>query len=441
MNGTDQGGAGEAAAGSVQRRLPAATWWRCLLPRPTLRLRLTVLYGALFLAAGALLLLLSFLLFRRGLDNALQAPLQHGRPRLPRPIATLPPPHSPAGSAAKGLSSAFPTRAQLEVRDQAIHQLLVQSGIALSVMALASVGLGWWVAGRALRPLRRMTATARSLSEASLHERIALDGPSDELRELAETFDAMLDRLEAAFESQRSFVANASHELRTPLSIQRALLNVTLDDPHAPASELRDAARQVLQATERSEHLIENLLVLARSTRGLSLSDRQDAELAEITRQALQQEWSAAGPNAPTLRCSLRPAPVHGDPALLTHLASNLIQNAIRHNSPGGWVELGTGTTSGQASLTVSNSGPAIPAEHVGELFRPFRRLAPDRTGSVRGSGVGLSIVHAVSTAHGATITAVAAPGGGLSVSVRFPRIPADPPPGSAMLPLAPGTA
>src|SRR5215475_11031760 len=129
MNGTDQGGAGEAAAGSVQRRLPAATGWRCLLPRPTLRL-------------------LSFLLFRRGLDNALQAPLQHGRPRLPRPIATLPPPHSPAGSAAKGLSSAFPTRAQLEVRDQAIHQLLVQSGIALPVMALASVGLGWWVAGR-----------------------------------------------------------------------------------------------------------------------------------------------------------------------------------------------------------------------------------------------------------------------------------------------------
>src|SRR5215471_16101479 len=134
-------------------------------------------------------------------------------------------------------------------------------------MALASVGLGWWVAGRALRPLRRMTATARSLSEASLHERIALDGPSDEMRELAETFDAMLDRLEAAFESQRSFVANASHELRTPLSIQRALLDVALDDPHAPASELREAARQVLAVTARSEHLIENLLVLARSTR------------------------------------------------------------------------------------------------------------------------------------------------------------------------------
>src|SRR5215468_5593228 len=439
MNGTDQGGAGEAAAGSVQRRLPAATWWRCLLPRPTLRLRLTVLYGALFLAAGALLLLLSFLLFRRGLDNALQAPLQHGRPRLPRPIATLPPPHSPAGSAAKGLSSAFPTRAQLEVRDQAIHQLLVQSGIALPVMALASVGLGWWVAGRALRPLRRMTATARSLSEASLHERIALDGPSDELRELAETFDAMLDRLEAAFESQRSFVANASHELRTPLSIQRALLDVALDDPHAPASELRDTALQVLQVTERSEHLIENLLVLARSTRGLSASDRQVAELAQIAQRALDQEWPAAGPSPPALRCSLRPAPVNGDPALLTHLAANLIQNAIRHNSPGGWVELSTATTGGQVSLTVSNSGPAIPAEHVGELFRPFRRLAPDRTGSVRGSGVGLSIVHAVASAHGATITAVAAPGGGLSVSVRFPRATADPPPGAPTLPQASG--
>jgi len=325
------------------------------------------------------------------------------------------------------------------VRDQAIHQLLVQAGTALSVMALASVGLGWWVAGRALRPLRRMTATARRLSEASLHERIGLDGPSDELRELAETFDAMLDRLEAAFESQRSFVANASHELRTPLSIQRALLDVALDDPHAPASELRDTARQVLQVTERSEHLIENLLVLARSTRGLSPGDRQDAELAQIAQRALDQEWPAAGPSPPALRCSLRPAPVTGDPALLTHLAANLVRNAIRHNIPGGWISLSTGTTGGQATLTVSNSGPAVPPEQVGELFRPFRRLAPDRTGSVRGSGVGLSIVHAVASAHGAAVTAVAAPGGGLSVSVRFPLATADPPPGPAMLPLAPG--
>ena len=249
----------------------------------------------------------------------------------------------------------------------------------------------------------------------------------------------MLDRLEAAFESQRSFVANASHELRTPLSIQRALLDVALDDPHAPASELRDTARQVLQVTERSEHLIENLLVLAQSTRGLSPSDRLDAELAEIARQALDQEWRTAGPDPPALRCSLRRAPVIGDPALLTHLAANLIQNAIRHNQPGGWVELSTGTTGGQASLTVSNSGPAVPPDQVGDLFRPFRRLAPDRTGSVRGSGVGLSIVHAVASAHGATVTAVAAPGGGLSVSVRFPRVPAHPPPGPPMLPLAPG--
>ena len=440
MTGSEPSAAGQTAAAPARRRSPVTMGWRWLLPRPTLRLRLTVLYGALFLAAGALLLLLSFLLFRRGLDNALQAPLQHGRLRLPRPFITVPPPHSPAGPAAKGLSSKLPTRAQLEVRDQAVHQLLVQSGIALAVMALASVGLGWWVAGRALRPLRRMTATARSLSEASLHERIALDGPSDEMRELAETFDAMLDRLEAAFESQRSFVANASHELRTPLSIQRALLDVALDDPHAPASELREAARQVLAVTARSEHLIENLLILARSTRGLSPGDRQATELAEIARQALDQEWPAAGPHPPALRCSLRPAPVNGDPALLTHLAANLIQNAIRHNSPGGWVELSTATTGGQVSLTVSNSGPAIPAEQVGELFRPFRRLAPDRTGSVRGSGVGLSIVHAVASAHGATVTAAPFPAGGLSVSVWFPRLPADPQPGTpAPRPLAPG--
>src|SRR5215469_14566148 len=430
MTGSEPSAAGQTAAAPARRRSPVTMGWRWLLPRPTLRLRLTVLYGALFLAAGALLLLLSFLLFRRGLDNALRPPIPQGPrlpPRPPHPFGTIASPLSGGASGIKQLGSKFPTRAQLEVRDQAIHQLVVQSGIALSVMGLVSVGLGWWVAGRALRPLRRMTATARSLSEASLDERIALDGPRDELRELAETFDAMLDRLEAAFESQRSFVANASHELRTPLSIQRALLDVALDDPHAPASELRDAARQVLQVTERSEHLIENLLVLARSTRGLSPGDRQDAELAQIAQRALDQEWPAAGPSPPALRCSLRPAPVTGDPALLTHLAANLIQNAIRHNLLGGWVELSTGTISGQASNAGANGGPAVPAEQVGELFRPFRRRAPDRTGSVRGSGIGLSIVHAVASAHGATITALAAPGGGLSVTVRFPSAAADP--------------
>ena len=392
-----------------------------------MRLRLTVLYGTLFLAAGALLLLLSFVLFRRGLDNALQPPVPHGHsrpsPTLASPFPPVALPHSGAASGISGLSSKFPTRAQLEVRDQAIHQLLVQSGFALSVMALASVGLGWWVAGRALRPLRRMTATARSLSEASLHDRIALDGPSDELRELAETFDAMLDRLEAAFESQRSFVANASHELRTPLSIQRALLDVALDDPHAAVPELREAARQVLAVTERSEHLIENLLVLARSNRGLAQGDRQDADLAAITRLALEQEWPSAGPSPPALRCSLHAAALSGDPALLAHLAANLVRNAIRHNIPGGWITLSTDTVDGQARLTVSNSGPVIPAEQVGELFQPFRRLAPDRTGSVRGSGVGLSIVQAVAAAHGATVTATAIPAGGLALSVCFARV------------------
>src|SRR5262249_17800899 len=187
VTGTEPHGGGEAAAPG-RPRVPAAMAWRSLQPRPTLRLRLTVLYGTLFLAAGALLLLLSFLLFRRGLDNALQPPLPHGglQPpsRLHGPFPTVAPPPSGAASGITQLGTKFPTRAQLEVRDQAIHQLLVQSGIALSVMAVASVGLGWWVAGRALRPLRRMTATARSLSEASLHERIALDGPRDEMREL-----------------------------------------------------------------------------------------------------------------------------------------------------------------------------------------------------------------------------------------------------------------
>jgi len=440
MNGASTGG----RAGAVTRRsrygFHAPIAWRKMLPRPTVRLRLTMLYGILFLAAGALLLLLSFLLFRRGLDHALQPPFPnaglHNVPRPPR--LPGPSPLTRAGSGIKRLSSTFPTRDQLEVRNQAIRQLLIQSGIALPVMALVSVGLGWWVAGRALRPLRRMTITARSLSETSLHERIALAGPSDELRELAETFDGMLDRLEAAFESQRSFVANASHELRTPLSIQRALLDVALDDPHAPASELRETARQVLQVTARSEQLIENLLVLARSTRGLSPDDVEDAELAEIARRALDQEWPGAGSTAPVLRCKLRPTIVRGDPPLLAHLTGNLIQNAIRHNVPGGWVELSTGTTRGQARLTVSNSGPLVPQERVGELFQPFRRLAADRTGSARGSGVGLAIVRAVAAAHGATVTALAAPSGGLSVSVAFPNTPSDSP---ADMPLPPRSA
>jgi signal transduction histidine kinase len=305
-----------------------------------------------------------------------------------------------------------------QVRAAAFRQLLTRSAMALGVMAVASIALGWVVAGRVLRPLTAITATARRLSAGSLHERIALRGPQDELKALADTIDGMLARLEAAFAGQRRFVANASHELRTPLAIARTEVDVTLASGSNSIEEYKAMAERVRDATDRSEALIESLLVLATSER--ELRARETVDLAEAAEEALEAAEPELDFRGLTLRRLLREAPVSGDRGLLHRLVANLVENAVRHNADGGWVEVGTERDGSRVRVQVANGGPVVPPEEVDSLFEPFRRLG-GRTGSERGAGLGLSIVRAVAGAHGGTVHAEARQDGGLIVTVSLP--------------------
>ena len=396
----------------------------------TIRLRLTLVYGGLFLAAGAVLLVVNYALVSKGLNDQVRdigVPVEgtvvggvvvEGPGLAPSPAEPTGLPQlflDPAGRPA----IAEIRRYEADVRNQALHQLVVQSSIGLGIMALVSVGLGWLVAGRMLRPLQQITGTARRLSQANLHERLALDGPADELKELADTFDDMLARLEAAFETQRRFVANASHELRTPLAIQRTLVDVALADPDTTPDELRRMAVAVRDAVDRSERLIDGLLVLARSEEGRVPAEPVD--LAVAARQAVDQMGEEAAAAGLRVDARLDPAPTAGSRVLLERLVGNLVQNAVRHNRPGGEVVVETGVDAGRAALTVRNSGPVIATEQVAGLFEPFRRLSPDRVGSARGVGLGLSIVRPVATAHEGTVEAEPRASGGLVVSVLLP--------------------
>ena len=309
-----------------------------------------------------------------------------------------------------------------ELRGSQLDTLLTRSGLALAIMALASIGLGWLMAGRALRPVRTMSSRARGISERNLHERLALDGPDDELKELGDTFDGLLGRLEAAFESQRRFVANASHELRTPITLERALVEVALSDPEPSVESLRDTCRRVLTASEQQERLIEALLTLARSQRGLE--SRAPVDLCEVTAEAVR----AVPSNGIKISTELGDAFTTGDPAMVERLVANLIQNAVRYNEPHGWITAWTGMRGGEPTLEVTNTGPLVKPEQVGELVKPFSRL--DGNGSVaarnadakEGLGLGLSIVQAIVDAHGAHLTTTPRAEGGLKVAVRFPR-------------------
>ena len=394
------------------------------LPRVSVRLKLTLLYGGLFLLAGAGLLAVNYALVRSHFtlpfDTRVQAPLPAPGQLAAagRAVVFL---GSEPGSEklvvnVEDLADLKAVRRQLETA--ALNQIAAQSGAALAAMALVSVGLGWLVAGRVLRPLTAITATARRLEGSTLHERLNLQGPQDELKELADTFDQMLGRLDAAFETQRRFVANASHELRTPLAIARTEVDVALADPDTGREELRAMAARVLEANQRSERLIEGLLTLARSERQLRAREPLDLAAADAL--------SVAAPEVARLglRVSrvLGAAPVAGDRALLERLVANLVENAVRHNRPGGWVEVDTGRGGPLAVVRVANGGPPIPPDQVATLFEPFRRLEADRTGSDRGTGLGLSIVRAVATAHGGRATARALEGGGLEVTVELRR-------------------
>ena len=397
--------------------------------RPSVRLRLTLVYGGLFLLAGAVLLGLNYVGVRRSLARDHLAVAFEPAPgpvvfepapsELPLPGSPLLGPEPRAvtvdGSEVTEAIERFESALQAETLDR----LVVQSAWALGLMAVGSIGLGWVVAGRVLRPLQHITGTARRLSEENLHERIALAGPDDELKELADTFDSMLARLDAAFDGQRRFAANAAHELRTPLAIVRTEVDVALADPEASAEDLRHMGARVLEAIDRAGHLLDGLLVLARSERGVDLRHRLD--LADLARGAADEIGAAGNAGDARLSLDVDPAPVLGDPALLQRLVANLLDNAVRHGRPGGEVTVRTERRGGRSRLVVTNGGAPIEPSAVEALFEPFRRGTAERTGSGAGTGLGLSIVRSVARAHGGTATATARPDGGLEVSVELP--------------------
>jgi signal transduction histidine kinase len=412
---------------------------------------LTLLYGAVFLAAGAALLGITYELVRHGTPAPSRKQFV-----VSRTVAGKLPPALPTAAGAVIRSSApnkvgpvelqayagqvnasfqrldvaqqqqlrkLAGKAQMALQQQQSVQLsalLTRSGIALGIMAIVSIGLGWLMAGRALRPVRTMSARARGISERNLHERLALAGPDDELKELGDTFDELLGRLESAFESQRQFVANASHELRTPITLERTLVEVALADPGATTDSLRGTCERVLAASERQERLIEALLTLARSQRGLE--SRQQLDLGAVAGEALLN----VRPSGTRLESDLGQAISTGDPALVERLVGNLIDNALRYNlARDGWVTVWTGVRGRLPIVRVSNSGPRISSEEAVTLTEPFRRLNGTRT-ETRGSGLGLSIVAAIASAHGAVLTTTPRPDGGLDVAVCFPAVAVD---------------
>ena len=383
---------------------------RALGIRPSARLRLTATFAGLFLLAGVLLLALTYFLVQQTLPSASGAFFT----QVPNGTLTLPPGDPGAGQP----SGQTIIRVANQVQQQVLTNLLIESGVALALMALISSLLGWIMAGRVLSPVHQITATARRLSQETLHERIALTGPDDEIKEMADTFDAMLARLDAAFESQQRFVANASHELRTPLATQRALVDVNLADPNASPVQLRATLEKIRDVTDESEHLIKSLLTLAKSERGLQRVAPLD--LAEVAKGVVEQR-QPNGERPTDVTTSLESAPVSGDRALLQRMVGNLVDNALRYNIPGGWISVATGAEGGHAVLRVANSGEKIAAAAAATLFTPFHRLDGDRRADRGGAGLGLSIVRAIATAHRGQATAKPLPDGGLEVVVSLP--------------------
>jgi signal transduction histidine kinase len=383
-------------------------------PRRTARLRLTILYGAVCLVFGAILLTVTYLLTWGTV--------------IPGEVVMA----TPRATAASSQSSVDPSAQQESLGQQnfgaaqiAVDRrlLLARSGIALIIVSAAAVGAGWLLAGRVLRPLGTITAAARRISASSLHERLALQGPDDELKELGDTLDGLFTRLEASFDAQRRFAANASHELRTPLTRERALIEVTRADPASTAATWQDVSRDLLAFNAEQERLVEALLTLASSEAGLGRHESLD--LAVVTSAALAVPRPGISSLGLDVRTTIQPAILDGDPLLVQQLVTNLIDNAVRHNIPGGDVQVTTGTSGGRAVLSVTNSGQAIPPAEVDRLLQPFQRLGPRRARRDGGHGLGLSIVRAIATAHGAAITLQPRSGGGLAVDVTFPSPPA----------------
>ena len=411
--------------------------------RMTLRLRLTLLYGACFLVAGAVLLG-DHLRPGRALAAGPAGDRSSWRspPTFHQPAGGIYPPgklellHQELAHRVRARKSEPPPfvkaraaerrkklqhAAQVDVsiaRQSQQSALLTESGVALVIMAFVSIALGWIVAGRALSPLRTMSSRARQITEHNLHERLAIGARDDELGELAQTFDGLLGRLQRAFESQRRFVANASHELRTPVTLERALIEVALSDPHASVESLRECCERVLAAGEQQERLIEALLTLARGQAGVEAHDRVD--LGAIVGDLVASRDPAH--DGVELRTRIEPAVIQGDRALIERLVANLLDNAVTYNlADGGWVEIDTGVVSGRPDLRVSNSGTPLAPDRIAELFEPFRRLDGERINGHDGLGLGLSIVSAIATAHHAELEAVGSAGGRAGARVELP--------------------
>ncbi|MEU6550977.1 HAMP domain-containing sensor histidine kinase [Streptomyces sp. NPDC046915] len=388
--------------------------------RPTIRIRLTLLYGGMFLIAGILLLSIIYLLAAQAISTGNQPPFKIVSASNEIKVTS---PDCPAVNNASGLTLTQFNSAVSECidhsRQAALDNLLSRSLLALLGLAVIAFAFGYAMAGRVLSPLGRITRTARAVAGSDLSRRIELDGPDDELKELADTFDDMLERLQRAFTAQQRFVGNASHELRTPLAINRTLLEVHLSDPGAPM-ELQQLGKTLLATNERSEQLVEGLLLLARSDN--QIVERKPVDLAEVASQAIDQVHAEAEAKGVGIRGECKPAVVQGNGVLLERIALNLVQNAVRYNTAeDGWVEVVTEVQHGQAVLVVSNTGPVVPAYEIDNLFEPFRRLRTERTGSDKGVGLGLSIARSVARAHGGHISATPREGGGLVMRVTLP--------------------
>jgi len=417
------------------------------MTRGSVRLRLTVLFAALFLASGAGLLGITYGLLSHANNGIITARIVSSGPA----GGSSPVPGSLViAGADMPLPGGLPSPEQVEqsvnnTRAREDDALLLYFGVALGIMAVTASALGWFVAGRALRPLRRITESARRISATNLDERLAIEGPDDDLRELADMIDGLFARLDASLHAQRQFVANASHELRTPLARSQTLLEVALRNPAASTGSLRAACERALAAGAEQGLLIEALLTLARGQRGLAR--RASLDLAAITRDVLAARGELIAARNLTTEVALAPGLLGGDAALVERAVANLTDNALRHNVPGGTIWITAGCADGRAVLTVANTGPEIPPDAVDRLLLPFQRgseagdayRARRRSGSDDGLGLGLSIVAAIASAHDASLTVTPRlTGGGLSIRLVFPELPASLAPAVAETELAP---
>jgi len=396
---------------------------RGVMPRRTVRLRLTALYGGLFLVSGAALLAITYLLVA-GLPAAIPG----------RPFGALGPPSRggptrPSCPLSQGFQQNESCLHAFALAQQSadLHGLLIRSGIALVIMAVLSIWLGWLMAGRMLRPLRVITSTTRRISEENLHERLTLPGPLDELAELGDTIDGLLGRLEGALDAQRNFVANASHELRTPLAMMRTSLDVAEGKSPPVSQDASVLAGKVREGLDQADRLVESFLVLARAQRGV-MTDLTTVCLPQLVSTALDARTEDVAGMHLAVRSRLGDADVAGNESLLARMVANLVGNAIGHNQPGGFIDVTTEADGSAVRLIVESGGPLLDPDEVEQLAQPFKRLGAERTGSANGVGLGLSVVAAIVAAHRGTLDLYAGPGGGLRACIELPRAgPASP--------------